>query len=163
MEARVFLVGPWASDDAVLADLRTAVRRMGGVLAQPGESASSLVRIRRIGAERWIEADAPLVRATTARPGICAFEVVVERWSRVRLLLYRVRVDPKTTDALGDGLARTDVEELAIPDGIDDEDIDEVAPDLALSRIAGDGDPVGPGSVGTSLVFYRAHGIGGDE
>jgi hypothetical protein len=163
MEARVFLVGPWTSDIALVADLRSAVRRMGGELCEGVEAATSIVRVHRIGAERWIEAEPPLVRAATARPTICAFELVIERRSRVRLFLYRVRVDPKSTDALGDGLFRTDAEELPLPDGIDDDDVNDLASTVALVRIAGDGGPITSSSVGTTHLFYRAHGIDRDE
>lgn len=163
MEARVFLVGPWASDTALVADLRSAVQRMGGELCSGMEGATSIIRVHRVGAERWIEAEPPLVRATTVRPTICAFELVVERRLRVRLYLYRVRIDPRSTDSLGDGLTRTDAEELPIPDGIDEDDVDDLACDLALGRIAGDGGPIAAGSASTTHLFYRAHGIGRDE
>lgn len=155
---RVFLVGPWVSDAQLRADLRDAIARIGGELCEGlWDGATSIIRVRLVGAERWVEIDKPLAVALLGKPSLRAFELVVQDDAdEVRAWLYRVRLDPRRRDEL----VRSDEEELPLPGGMDDEDRADVSGDLALKRIAS----VEPsaGSTATQHLFVRTSGPGRD-
>ncbi|MEQ1502986.1 MAG: hypothetical protein ABMB14_12185 [Myxococcota bacterium] len=157
MQATVYLVGPWAGDGPLEADLRTAIARIGGALCPSAEGATGIVRVRRVGPERWVEADPALVRALLHRPAVCAFELGVD--SRAgRAVLHRVRLDANSEV---DVLARGSGEGIPLPDGIDPDDLADLACDLALVRLAADGGTVAPGSTNATHRFYRCPGPSG--
>jgi hypothetical protein len=152
IDVRVYLVGPWVSDGQLRADLREAVGRLGGELCDRLEDgATSIVRVRLVGVERWIEIDRVLAVALLGKPSLRAFELVVQHdLDEVRAWLYRVRLDPRARHQL----QRSEEEELTLPGGMDDEDRVDVSGDLALKRIA----LVEPsaGSTATQHLFVRA-------
>lgn len=152
MASTVYLVGPWVGDPALQASLQAAVARIGARLCGI-DAATGVVRVRRIGPERWIESDSGLVGALIGNGGsaVCAFELAVDPRAG-RAVLHRLRPDPVHREQL----ARCTGVGLELPEGVDADDLADYACDMALTKLAADGGTVSPGSAGTTMVFYRA-------
>ena len=149
--ARVFIVGPWVTEQQLEIDLREALLLLGGRLCRGiSDGATDIVRVRAAGVERWIEVEAKLAQALLVKPSLRAFELLLaQQGGEIRAWLYRARQDPK-----GRGqLLRSDEEELLLPAGMDDEDRGDISGDLALKRIASL--PFSAGNTSTRHIFVQ--------